>query len=41
MQGLKHMIKLEVEKNVFSLMGQEPELKEINDKIKEEMAKMA
>lgn len=33
MQAMKHLIRLEVEKNVFSLIENEPELKEVNDKL--------
>ena len=30
LQSLKHLIRLEVEKNIFSLIEKEPNLKEIN-----------
>ena len=37
MQSLKHMIRMEVEKKVVSLLEQEPELKHVGERIKNEM----
>jgi hypothetical protein len=34
LQYLRHKIRLEVEKNIFALIEKEPELKEINEKVR-------
>jgi hypothetical protein len=39
MQNLKHLIRLEVEKEIFSLLEGEPELRHITQKVKEESEK--
>ncbi len=35
LQSIKHLIRLEVEKKIFSLIEKEPNLKEINKRLKE------
>ena len=40
MQFVKHMVRLEVEKSIFTLIENEPELKAVNDKLKSEQLEL-